>query len=1346
MAKKLTTEEVIAEFKKIHGDKYDYSKTEYNAAHSKVIIRCFEHGEFLQSSDSHKRGSGCPKCSGKGLTNDEVITELKEIHGDKYDYSKVRYKNAKTKIIIICKEHGEFLQSSDKHKNGASCPKCFGRGLTTEEFLKEVKKVHGDKYNYSKLEYKNVTKQIIIICSEHGEFSQRPNEHKNGSGCPKCLGVGLTNDEFILDLKKIHNDKYDYSKVQYRNAKTPITIICKKHGDFLQMPSTHKSEAGCNKCSGKGLTNDEVITELKEIHGDKYDYSKVRYKNAKTKIIIICKEHGEFLQSSDKHKNGASCPKCFGRGLTTEEFLKEVKKVHGDKYDYSKVRYKNAKTKIIIICKEHGEFLQSSDKHKNGASCPKCLGRGLTNHEFILDLKKIHGDKYNYSKVQYKNAKTPITIICQEHGEFLQTPNTHKNGYGCSECSGNKKFTNEEVIAEFKKTHGNKYNYSKVQYINTDSKIIIICSLHGEFQQTPYIHKNGAGCPTCFHGWSKEKIIEFVNSINNYDLLNMDPIELQMIISQGKLPYRFNELIFDSSDNRENTIKALKERLEFELKEGSIEDVISSTDNNKGDFNTDEVEKTDIFINSQKSIESENKKSLISLSNINNDLHVLDNELVSSCDDETVEFLIQYKLRKLWNQVLNNEFDIEFFRNENGGQNFSLLKNYFFNEYNEVIKYTTPKGYKFKYKPNLMQKLTVFRLLKHHRYGNWSGTGAGKTISFILSSRDIGAKLTVLIALNSTIEQLKLSIEEVFPDSKVYIEYKKCYKFNRSYNNYLILNFDKFQQGYSEELFQDLTNNNQIDFIAIDEIHNVKQRNSAEESIRRGTLKRLIGRASEVNKNLYVLGMSATPVINNLMEAKSLIEMVTGKEYSDFKILKSLPNALDAFKHLTLNGLRYLPKYDIQLKELTGENTPKLKIDGTDLLNELIKINNKDYLKAENLILSKKLDYIIPFLRTGTLIYSYFTTDMINKIESYVKACGYRVGTFTGEESNELREQNKNNFIKGKIDILIGSKPVGTGVDGLQEVCNRMIVLSLPWTDSEYTQLKGRIYRQGSHFDEVDIIIPQVFIQLEDIEWSWDMQRINLIRNKKTLADAAIDGVIPSKKLPSLNTLFMKSQEALIEWRNRINEGKVFKIDRNNLTFPLKPEIIKQLSSRLGEFSEINKIWSISNSSTTNKKLKDNPEDWYYYHTLYSEKRKTWNEIPYVEIGKKITRKEVIVADLGCGEDLLRKEIPENKVLSFDHVGINENVVACDISKIPLENESVDITVFSLSLMGTNYKEYLKEALRILKSMGIIIIAEPIIKWENKEEELENILIETGFNKPTIKKTKHFIYLTSMKF
>jgi superfamily II DNA or RNA helicase len=184
----------------------------------------------------------------------------------------------------------------------------------------------------------------------------------------------------------------------------------------------------------------------------------------------------------------------------------------------------------------------------------------------------------------------------------------------------------------------------------------------------------------------------------------------------------------------------------------------------------------------------------------------------------------------------------------------------------------------------------------------------------------------------------------------------------------------------------------------------------------------------------------------------------------------------------------------------------------------------------------------------------------------------------------------------------------------------------------------------------------------------------------------------------------------------------------------------------LGEFSEMNKTWNTSNSKTTHVRLKDDKSEWINYHKLYSDARKNWSEIPYKVIADIIkSRPEWLVGDFGCGENLLSKEIP-NKVLSFDHVAIDDTVISCDISNIPIENNIFDVVVFSLSLMGTNYKEYFKEAYRTLKPMGMVIIAEPSNRWKDRDEELKSLLIEEGFNiSGDIKHTDKFIYVTAIK-
>jgi hypothetical protein len=166
--------------------------------------------------------------------------------------------------------------------------------------------------------------------------------------------------EFIKKAKEMHGDRYDYSKVEYINSKNNITIICKIHGDFSQEPHTHLNGCGCKKCGdilrgeNRKFTNDEFIKKSKEIHGDKYHYSKVKYTGICNKITIICKIHGDFLQGPREHLKGFGCKKCGdilrgeNRKFTNEEFIEKIKEVHGDKYDYSNVNYTGCNNKIII--------------------------------------------------------------------------------------------------------------------------------------------------------------------------------------------------------------------------------------------------------------------------------------------------------------------------------------------------------------------------------------------------------------------------------------------------------------------------------------------------------------------------------------------------------------------------------------------------------------------------------------------------------------------------------------------------------------------------------------------------------------------------------------------------------------------------------------------------------------------------------------------------------------------------------------------------------------------------------------------------------------------------------------
>jgi hypothetical protein len=198
---------------------------------------------------------------------------------------------------------------------------------------------------------------------------------------------------------------------------------------------------------------------------------------------------------------------------TTEEFIKEAIKTHGDKYDYSLVNYINAKTKVNIICPIHGEFEQTPRYHIAEQNCPKCSGRYMDGEYFKEKANLIHDNKFDYSLVNYINNTTPIKIICPIHGEFEQKPKDHLLGKSCSKCSG--KYMDTEYFKEKANLiHEFKYCYDETIYNNSIKKVIIICPIHGHFEQTPNAHLNGKGCNICKESKGEKEIRNYLLTNN----------------------------------------------------------------------------------------------------------------------------------------------------------------------------------------------------------------------------------------------------------------------------------------------------------------------------------------------------------------------------------------------------------------------------------------------------------------------------------------------------------------------------------------------------------------------------------------------------------------------------------------------------------------------------------------------------------------------------------------------------------------------------------------------------------------------------------------------------------------
>ena len=326
--------------------------------------------------------------------------------------------------------------------------------------------------------------------------------------------------EFIEKAKRIHGVKYDYSKVEYVNSTTPVEIICPVHGSFFQTPKSHLRGNGCKKCG--------------------YESNSEKHKRP---------NHAEKIKKKWTYKGN----------IDTEEFIRRAEEVHGKKYDYSKTEYVNEKTKVCIICPEHGEFWQTPSNHLyGGKGCIKCSTRyPIYEEEFA---KRLNGKYPSMKIIEYCGYNKKSLFYCgekdengNEHGNFFIRPHdliSDRQICSCPKCASERRRrifqkSQEDFISEAKVVHGeNRYDYSKVNYVNRGEKVCIIChekdefgNEHGEFWQTPANHLRARGCPLC----KSDKLV-YENKL--YSVL-LEIFEPEEIIRQYRNESVFGNLSLD---------------------------------------------------------------------------------------------------------------------------------------------------------------------------------------------------------------------------------------------------------------------------------------------------------------------------------------------------------------------------------------------------------------------------------------------------------------------------------------------------------------------------------------------------------------------------------------------------------------------------------------------------------------------------------------------------------------------------------------------------------------------------------------------------------------------------------
>jgi very-short-patch-repair endonuclease len=389
----------------------------------------------------------------------------------------------------------------------------------TLEFIIKAKEVWNDKYDYTDTVYKEICGYIKFKLNDI-ELKQKAKDHLNGIIshteyiCSDSYKKEKT-DNFIEKSKAIWKDRYDYSKTEFKNIKEKVILIDNLDGkEYSQIAQLHLNGQEIYKYN-RSVENEYLNTDT---FGNLFDYSKVVYINNRTDVILIYKGI-EYNQQPKEHLKGSvprKMQKEYNSFIKKNEFINEAKLKFGDRYSYDDVDFIDMRTKVKIKDNITNQYIYKipesllNDRNKTIK---------LTTSEFIEKTYTIHGDKYDYSKVDYINSHTPVQIYCNTHKEyFYQKAFAHMYGAGCPKCSHSFKKDKEYFVELSNKIHNNKYNYDNFEYITSKTKSEIICPIHGTFLLSPNSHTkklNPVGCPKCINISHGENIIKNILEENN---------------------------------------------------------------------------------------------------------------------------------------------------------------------------------------------------------------------------------------------------------------------------------------------------------------------------------------------------------------------------------------------------------------------------------------------------------------------------------------------------------------------------------------------------------------------------------------------------------------------------------------------------------------------------------------------------------------------------------------------------------------------------------------------------------------------------------------------------------------
>ena len=722
-------------------------------------------------------------------------------------------------------------------------------------------------------------------------------------------------------------------------------------------------------------------------------------------------------------------------------------------------------------------------------------------------------------------------------------------------------------------------------------------------------------------------------------------------------------------------------------------------------------------------------------------------------DDEAKDFIYRFFINRLWvncfetkgSKELQNEIEISKKQINDKNEVRRIIARTFLEEYEGATNLPIPplkaldKKTGKPIKPWLSQLLTAYKITQEKHFANFSGTGAGKTLSAVIASKAINAKMTVIICPNALIEngQWENEAEACFDGNHTITGYDAFLeKYDENKSKFLIINWDKLnQKDKSDKLVKTLAKQ-KIDLVVIDEIHFAKN----VKSIRFLNLGRLLTAARRKNPELRTLAMTATPVVNELIEGKTQLQLLTGTKYNELHTTPYTSNAIKLWSHFTTINIRHRPEYTNEIFKEYDVHAPIPPESELEFLN-------KNPLAIEQYLTDYRIPKIIEILKEinePAIIY----TDYVGHVDELVnhKSITQKLATALQKEEIEFgfyTGKNKTgfqDFIDKKIDVLIASNPLAVGVDKLQYRCRHLIFNSLPWTNARYRQIIGRISRPGQK-DSITIYHVKGNFPAK----AYDLrEKLEKIANKARLADCAVDGDnLPEGKLPSHQTVIKNT----IDWLKRLQKWKLSVITRNPYVIEFAEEEVSRDLRKHGLLEDMNNKFATRNSKTIFDMAQKDKTFLEHYtdQQKKSEKHLTINPTDFLIQKLKEMPQFYKICDMGCGlQNKIRKKFGK-RVKSFD-IGTYDidELIPCDITDVSkyIPKPTQDIVIFSQSLMCKNWPDMILEAARCLKKYGRLMIVIQTQQWRNRIKKLLNVINDNGFEiigEPKIKGEFTFI-------